>query len=95
MDTQQALLEKAKNVDTFDKKQGSETRLIKRVEKPLKVTECDDREETLLRLAFLAAKKGYDTLVDVDIQSQKVGNKTYKKLVWNGTAVPVDIKQRK
>ncbi len=88
------ILERAKVVDVYDKEQGSETGLIRRVEKPISIKDCDDREETLLRLAFYAAQKGFDTLVDVDITSKKIGKGTYKKLIWNGTAVPVDPKIR-
>lgn len=90
------VLEKAKVVDVYDIKQGSETGLIKRIEKPLRIQDCDDREETLLRLAFLAAQKGYSTIVDVNLKSKKVeqGGK-YKKLMWSGSGVPVDPKIRK
>lgn len=85
------LAEKAKNVNVFTKVQTKETRRIKRIASPVKVQDCEDREETLLRLAFLAAEKGYDTLVDVDIKSKKVGDgKRYKKLVWIGSGIPVN-----
>lgn len=86
------LLEKAKAVNVYSSIQGAETGRIKRIEKPILVQDCDDREETLLRLAFFAAQKDYDTLVDVSIKSKKVGEGAYKKLVWSGTAVPVDPK---
>lgn len=87
----QDIARRAKQVDVYSKSQTKETRRIKRVEKPLQIIDCEDREEVLLRLAFLAAEKGFDTLVDVDVRSKKVGEgKSYKKLVWMGTAVPVD-----
>lgn len=90
------LLEKAKNMDVYSKDQSSETRLIKRIEKPIKIEDCSDRDETLLRLAFLSAQKGFDTMVDVDIRYKKVGEgKAYRKLVWGGSAVPVDPSIRK
>ena len=92
----QSLMDKARQVDVYDKKQSSETRLIKRIENPVFVTDCDDREETLLRLAFLAAQKGYSTIVDTQIKSVKVGEgKSYKKLLWNGSAIPVDPNLKK
>lgn len=88
-------LETAKNINVYGAKQGNETGLIKRIEKPIVVKDCSDREETLMRLAFYAAQRGYDTLVDVDIKSTKVGKGTYKKLIWTGKGVPVDPKVRK
>ena len=90
------IAEQAKDVDVFGKKQTKETRRIKRIEEPLKVTDCEDREEALLRLAFMAADKGFKTIVDVDVISKKIGEgKSYKKLVWSGYAVPVDPEIKK
>lgn len=89
------ILERAKNVDVYGKDQGNETGLIKRIEKPIVIKDADDREETLLRMAYYAAQKGFDTLVDVDIKSKKTGKGTYIKLIWDGYAVPVNPKIRK
>jgi len=84
-----AILDLAQNIDVFDKKQTKETRLMKRSEKPLLVNECDDRNETLMRLAFLAAQKGFNTLLDVDISSKRIsagGSRT--KQLWSGRGIP-------
>ena len=89
------ILERAKDVNVYSKIQTKETRLIRRIHKPIHIKECEGREETLLRLAFLAAKEGYDTLVDVDLTTQKIGTKSYIRLLWNGVAVPVDPKIKK
>lgn len=95
LENSRELLERAKNVDVYGKEQGSETGLIKRIEKPIVIKDADDKEETLLRMAFYAVQKGYDTLVDVKIESKKTGVGTYKKLIWDGYAVPVDPKIKK
>lgn len=89
------ILVKAKNINVYDITQGSETGRMPRQEKPIVIEECNDREETLLRLAFQAAMKGYNTLIDVDLRSKKVsqGGK-YKKLVWSGKGIPIDIKSQ-
>jgi hypothetical protein len=89
------ILNRARDVNVFDKKQSTETRLIRRIEKPIKVSDCEDREETLLRLAFITAQLGFDTLVDVDISYEKVGDRSYKKFIWHGTATPVNPNIRK
>lgn len=85
----QEALERAKDIDVFDITQGTETRLIKRIEKPIKVVDCKDREETLMRLAFQAAQRGCNTLVDTKLTSKKVQDGKWKKYIWSGTAVPV------
>ncbi|MFN9067463.1 MAG: hypothetical protein ACK5V3_09560 [Bdellovibrionales bacterium] len=83
------LLAKAQAVDVFHKKQSKETRLIKRKEKPLSVVDCLDEEEALLKLAFLAAEKGFSQIIDVDLQPRKVTLNKYHSTLWSGTAVPV------
>ena len=87
-------MELAKNVNIYTKEQSSETRLMRRDKKPLKIKDCNDREETLLRLAYLAALDGYETLIDVNLVSKKISTGgRYKKLIWDGTAIPLETKQ--
>ena len=63
---------------------------------PIVINDCNDRSELLLRLAFLSAQKGFSTMVDVKIKSKKVGEgKAYRKVIWDGSAVPVDPKIKK
>ncbi|KYG70611.1 hypothetical protein AZI85_01350 [Bdellovibrio bacteriovorus] len=88
-------MEEAKNVAVFFKTQTKETRLLKRKEKPFKVKDCPDREETLLRLAFLAAKAKFNGLIDVDIQSEKVLQGRYQSTKWSGTGIPVQLESKR
>ena len=83
------LFEKAKTVDVFLKTQSKETRLIKRKEKPISVSDCPDYDEALLKLAFIAAEKGFSKLIDVDLISKKVTLNKYHTTVWSGSAIPV------
>lgn len=85
------LIEKSKNVLVYEKNQGKETRLMRRVTAPVKVTDCTDRNETLLRLAFLAAKAGYNGIIDVDIKSEKVRLGAYQTTKFSGSGVPANI----
>lgn len=87
-------LEQANHVQVYLSNQGKETRLVKRLEKPLRVENCADRNETMLRLAFFAVEKGFNTLVDVNITSKKIREGSYQKLIWSGTAVPVQMSSR-
>jgi hypothetical protein len=78
----------ARDIFVFFKTESKESRLIKRLEDPIVVPECEDREETLLRLAFLAARANHNVIVDVDITSKKVRMGSYQTLTWSGTAIP-------
>ena len=84
-------MEKAKDISVYNKKQGKETRLIKRLEEPVHVDDCDDYEETILRLAFLTVKANYNSLVDMDIVSKKVKTDGYQSTKFSGTGIPAHV----
>lgn len=89
------IMEKAKDIQVFFTTQGKETRLIKRTEDPIQVLHCKDRDETILRLAFLAAQAGFNGIIDVNIVSEKIKNGHYQTSQWSGTAVPAHVKPEK
>ncbi len=82
------VMEKARNVSVYFKTQSKETRLMKRKQPALRVSGCPDREEALMRLAFLAAKSGFGTLIDVDLISEKVRQGAYQTSSWKGSGIP-------
>jgi uncharacterized protein YbjQ (UPF0145 family) len=88
-------LSAAKNILVFDVTQGKETRFIKRKEKEITVKDCTDRDETVLRLAFQAAEKGYNAIVDMDLKSKKVKDGRHQHTLWSGTAVPANVTDSK
>ncbi len=88
-----AIHERAKDLSIYDIKQGKETRLMKRLEAALKVESSDDREETLMRLAYLAAKAGFNCLIDVDLVSEKIRDGTYQTTKWSGSGIPTERKR--
>lgn len=88
-------LEQAKEVLVFTKSQSKETRLIKRKESTLKVVDCADYDETIMRLAFRAAQGKFNAIVDVDLTSQKFKDGSYQTTKWTGTAIPVQMKPGK
>lgn len=81
----------AKNTLVYEKTQGKETRLIKRLEEPVKVVDCPDREEAVLRLAFFAAKLGYNSIIDVEVSYKKVGERAYQKLIYSASGIPAHV----
>jgi hypothetical protein len=92
--TYEADLEKARGVIVFMKSRTEETRLMRRSEKPVKVVDCADKEETLLRLAFQGAHAGFGVLIDVELTSRKVRDHAYQTTLWSGTAVPTNVDQK-
>lgn len=85
------IMARAKVVFVFNTEQGKETRLFSRLEPAITVSECPDHNETVLRLAFLAAQAGFNGLIDMKLSSEKIRNGSFQKLKWNGTAVPTHI----
>ena len=85
----------AKSVFVFTKDMGKEARLIKRKEAPVRVEDCPDHDETVMRLAFLAAKGQHNALVDVVISDEKVRNEGYQTTRWSGVGVPATIDARR
>lgn len=83
-------IEKAKNVFVFYKTENKESRFYRRVEKPLKVSDCPDREETILRLAYMAVQINCNAIVDVDLVQEKIKMGAYQTSNWSGTANPVE-----
>lgn len=88
------LMEKARDVIYFTKAQTKQTGHIKRKEEPYRVENCEDEQETIMRLAFLAALDGFNTLLDMDISTKKIVIGSHKKTVFNGTAIPVNMEAK-
>ena len=88
-------MEKAKNISVYMKNQGKEVTSLRRAQVPVTVTDCEDRDETLLRLAFLTVERGYDTLISVDLVPKKIRTGTYQKSAWQGTGTPAEKRRRK
>ncbi|MGZ6460585.1 MAG: hypothetical protein ACXWQX_16150 [Bdellovibrio sp.] len=88
-------MEQAKNVAVFFKEQSKETRLMSRKASAFVVKDCADKDETVMRLAFFAAKANFNGLIDVDISFKKVREGSYQTLKWNGSGIPVNINNKK
>lgn len=87
----QERLERAKNVYVYMKNQSKETRLIKRKLPAVRVEDCDDHDETILRLAYAAVKAGCNAIVDADVIAKKEKDGRYQWTKWYGSALPVKV----
>jgi hypothetical protein len=85
------VLERAKVMDVFYKTQAKESNFIRRIEKPIEVSGCIDRELTILKLAFLSAQAGFNVLVDVEVGYEKTRNGGWQSSVWHGKGIPAQI----
>lgn len=90
-------LERAKNLVVFYKTQNKENGYIRRTKDIVRVKACRDRNEALLRLAFQAAQKNFNCLVDVELTAEKVRIRGYQKSKWHGVgnAVNADLEKIK
>jgi len=89
-----SLMAQAEDVSVYFIEQSKETRLIKRTEKKLRITDCADRDETIMRLAFRAVEGGFNTLVDTDLVYEKHREGSFKIAHWSGTAMPAKLEDR-
>ncbi|MBI2712473.1 MAG: hypothetical protein HYX41_06420 [Bdellovibrio sp.] len=91
LETYLSTLENARSVYVFFKTQRKAVPLIRKSKEVVRVDQCDDRDELVLRLAFFAAEKGYNAIVDTDLVATKVRNHAHHTSTWRGTAVPAQV----
>jgi hypothetical protein len=91
----EGLVERAKDIIFISKAYRGQVFALKKASKPVEVTECPDRDETVMRLAFVAAKEGYNAIVEAEVTSKKVRNQGYQKSVWSGRGVPATLDEAK
>jgi hypothetical protein len=83
-------LEQAKKILIFFRTQKKGLRIVRKERIPEQVDACEDRDETILRLAYLAASKGYNSVIEVEVTSKKVRNEAYQTSVWSGSGLSAD-----
>lgn len=84
-------MERARDITVYYKAEGKETRRVKRVEKPVFIKNCLDRNELILRLAFAAAHIGCNAMIDIDLVCEKVHDQAYQTAIWHGSGIPANI----
>ncbi len=95
LSTYEEIAERAKNLSVFDSSQGKETRFIRRIEKPIKIESGSDEQEVTMRLAYMAAERNFNAIVDMNIKAVKVRDGAYQTMAYTGTAVPANVDPRK
>jgi uncharacterized protein YbjQ (UPF0145 family) len=85
------IMARANEVSVFFSDQGKETRTIKRSDFKFKIASCKDRDETVHRLAFFAAKAGFNGLVDVELATSKSRDGSFKFTTWSGSGTAAHL----
>ncbi|MGK5084729.1 hypothetical protein WDW37_15655 [Bdellovibrionota bacterium FG-1] len=65
--------------------------VLRRAKVPVQIADCIDRDETILRLGFLAAEAGYNGIIEAEVTGEKVRNNGYQKTRWQGIGRPAEI----
>ncbi len=91
----QALLVLAKEIRVFDITQTKETRLLKRLEPIIEVKNCVDVPEATLKLAFIAAKLGFNSIIDMRLKTSKIRDGSYQTSEVTGSAIPTELDENK
>lgn len=95
LDTYEEVMTRAKQVFVYFVTQRAGVPITGRSKTTVKVNDCPDRDETILRLAFFAAEQGFNALVEVEVIAEKVRNAGYQKSKWRGVGEPANVDEEK
>ena len=84
-------MEASNGVFVFFTTQKARLPILQKALKPVKIAECRDRDELILRLAFQAVRQGMNSIVETEVTSKKVRNAGYQTSVWTGSALPAQV----
>ena len=84
-------MEKAKDIYFLTKAYPGYIRVLQRHTKRVQVEACDDRRETIMRLAFFAAELGFNSIIEAEVESSKRRVGGYQSSTWTGSAMPAKI----
>lgn len=70
--------------------------MIRKSKISVNVENCLDRDETILRLAYFAAKEEFNAVVDVDVTVKKTREGgSNKSAIWKGSGFPALVDGKK
>lgn len=89
--TYEETLERARGVFFFFTTQRKPIHLIRRAQQAMKVESCPDRDETILRLGYLAAKQGFNAVIEGEVVAMKVRNEGWQTSRWSGRGFAAQV----
>ena len=87
----QEVLSAAREAFVFFVTQRKGVPVLKKDKVPVRAEGREDRDEVILRLAFQAAEKGHNAIIECDVKSEKKRNAGWQKMLWSGTAFPATV----
>ncbi len=84
----------ARQVNVIPKAYRGRVTIIKKGTHILVTGPWADTKQAELALAFLAARKGFNAIINTQVVSKKVRNFGYQRTEYNATALPADINER-
>lgn len=87
----QTTLELARQVHVIPKTYRVPLKIIKKANQPETIQGCADKDEVIMKLAYRAARAGYNALIQAEVTHAKVRNFGYQTTAWSGTARPASI----
>lgn len=91
LESYEEAMQAAKGVFVFFTTQKARLPILQKALRPVKIAECRDRDELILRLAFQSVRQGMNALVETDVTSRKVRNAGYQTSIWSGSAFPAQV----
>jgi len=95
LESYEKVMDRARETYFFFTTQKRPLPILKKSKESIRVATCDDRNETILRLAFMAAEQGYNAVIQAEVTSEKVRNGGYVKSVWRGVGIPAQVDAEK
>lgn len=84
-------MDKAREIVFFRKDQSKMTGHLKRKEDPFTVEDCEDEQESIMRLAFQAVEHQFNCLLDLKITTKKIIVGSHKKVIFSASAIPTNV----
>lgn len=95
LDRYEALLETARGVYFFFGISRHPLPVLRKADREVRVADCADRDETILRLGYQAAEAGYNAIILGEVTPSKVRNHGWQKSSWSGHGLPALVDAEK
>ena len=87
----QEVMNRARDAYFFFTTQRAQIPVLAKATTKVEIKSCTDRDESVLRLAFLAAEQGHNAVLEAEVVSTKVRDEGYQKTIWKAKGLPVTV----
>jgi hypothetical protein len=86
-----AMKAQARGVFFFFDTRKQQIPTLKKSREKIEVKACVDRNETILRLGFIAAQQGYNAVINAQVVATQMRDHGYQKTNWSGVGYPAMV----